>query len=296
MKVKEVIKLFVPPILLLLNRKIFPQKTSLVDVKKAEKEAKRLQNIAPNVVLNGKHQGERCFIVGSGTSIKEQNLDFLENEYTFVLNSTYLHPDFKKWKANYLVFSGVEWHKNILEASGYDIYREIEAHTDTEIVYLLNETDIEGVQKYNHLSNRQKYYFAYTKQASTIVGTETIDLAQPLWGGQNVAQLALQIAIGMGFKEIYLLGIDHDYILHKINKTFPNFYKEDESIAYKSNSKDDNTNLLYWFKTCVNLWSIYEKIQLLALHHKVKIFNSNRNSILDVFPYKSCHEISFKQD
>ena len=47
-----------------------------------------------NVELKDKHKGGRCFLLGSGPSIKDENLKPLKNEIVFALNNFYVHDDF----------------------------------------------------------------------------------------------------------------------------------------------------------------------------------------------------------
>lgn len=50
-----------------------------------------------------------------------------------------------------------------------------------------------------------------------------IDLTKLILGPQSVAILALQIAIYMGFNEIYLIGTEHDTLL---TREYRHFYDE----------------------------------------------------------------------
>ncbi|WP_222862399.1 hypothetical protein, partial [Campylobacter concisus] len=50
--------------------------------------------ILKNINLKDKHKGKRCFILGSGPSIKSEDLKPLKNEIVFALNNFYVHNDF----------------------------------------------------------------------------------------------------------------------------------------------------------------------------------------------------------
>src|SRR5690349_18838408 len=45
-----------------------------------------------NEVFRNLHKGRRCFIIGNGPSIKDQDLSPLANEITLVTNSFHVHP------------------------------------------------------------------------------------------------------------------------------------------------------------------------------------------------------------
>ena len=48
-----------------------------------------------NIELKGKYFGKRCFILGTGPSIKSQNMRLLRNEFIISLNNFFVHNDYK---------------------------------------------------------------------------------------------------------------------------------------------------------------------------------------------------------
>ena len=53
-------------------------------------------------ILN-RHQGERCFILGAGSSIAQQDLKKLVGECVISVSNTFVHPDFSRIKPRYHV-------------------------------------------------------------------------------------------------------------------------------------------------------------------------------------------------
>ena len=49
-----------------------------------------------------KHEGERCFIVANGPSLKHMNMDLLKNEFTIGMNRIYLMTAINGFIPNYL--------------------------------------------------------------------------------------------------------------------------------------------------------------------------------------------------
>jgi hypothetical protein len=49
---------------------------------------------------------------------------------------------------------------------------------------------------------------------------------------QSVTIMALEVALYMGFKNIYLLGCDHDWILHL--DTSRHFYEENQHVFVRA--------------------------------------------------------------
>lgn len=51
--------------------------------------------------LKNKHKGQRCFIVGSGPSLKVDDLNKLKDEVTFACNKIYLAFNDTSWRPTY---------------------------------------------------------------------------------------------------------------------------------------------------------------------------------------------------
>ena len=47
------------------------------------------------------HKGERCFIVGTGPSLRMEDVDMLKGEYTFAVNSCLTMYDKTEWRGTY---------------------------------------------------------------------------------------------------------------------------------------------------------------------------------------------------
>ena len=57
-----------------------------------------------NKELKDIHRGKRCFIMGTGPSIKDQNLLKLKDEYVFVVNNFWRHPQFKDIQPKFFAY------------------------------------------------------------------------------------------------------------------------------------------------------------------------------------------------
>jgi hypothetical protein len=142
---------------------------------------------------------DRCFIIGNGPSLNQTNLDLLGNEVTFATNGIFLKFDESKFRPTFFV---VEDH-----LVGEDRYREInelKGFTKLSPYYLSYcLEDGEDVIYYNHQS-RISYPqgFDFSTNAEEITYT-----------GCTVTFSCMQLAYYMGFKEIYLIGVDMSYVV-----------------------------------------------------------------------------------
>ena len=74
--------------------------------------------------LKNKYQGKRCFILGNGPSLKQQDLTLLKDEITFVSNWFVLHDKYEEINPDYYCICAheifgtptdtyVRWHENV---------------------------------------------------------------------------------------------------------------------------------------------------------------------------------------
>lgn len=152
--------------------------------------------------LKDKHKNERCFIIGNGPSLNLLDLTKLKNEITFGVNAIYLNYDKMHFHPTYYVV------EDYLVAE--DRASEINAYKGPEIKFF--GTFLEYVLKADE---------------KTIVTNTILDYSEPfiprfsknalrkLGVGGSVTFQCLQLAYYMGFKEVYLIGFDHNYAIPK---------------------------------------------------------------------------------
>ena len=92
------------------------------------------------------------------------------------------------------------------------------------------------------------------------------DVARVVYGGATVTYACIQIAVYMGFKEIYLLGVDCNYCKGSNSNYF--FWEQKADVM---NHKEDRMVLSY------------ESAREYADSHGIKIYNATRGGMLEVF-------------
>ena len=111
-----------------------------------------------------------------------------------------------------------------------------------------------------------------------------------LVGTDTVSIYALMTAIYMGFDEIYLLGIEHNYFLkpEENHRFFQNAIHQKDQIKRISstlNHKSYNTFLLEGTAKIFNLYLLLDK------NSNCKIYNTSKDSLLDIFDFKNFKKI-----
>ncbi|MDH5605260.1 MAG: DUF115 domain-containing protein [Anaerolineae bacterium] len=141
--------------------------------------------------LKNIHQGERCFIIGNGPSLKLTDVSKLRGEFTFGMNRIY--PAFKDWGFETSYFVSIN--DLVIEQCAEDI-REL------------------PVPKF--LSWRARKYLTPTADTTFLHTTYTgpkfsTDARGRMWEGATVTYIAMQLAFHMGFEKVILIGVDHSF-------------------------------------------------------------------------------------
>jgi len=142
--------------------------------------------------LYNTHSGERCFIMGNGPSLRQTDLTKLRSEFTFGLNRIYL------------IFPELGFTTSCLVSVN-----------DLVLEQCAGEMKALNLPKY--LTWRSRGWFADDPQAVFIdtdfTGSENFstETSDRLFEGFTVTYVALQLAFHMGFSEIILIGVDHNF-------------------------------------------------------------------------------------
>lgn len=167
---------------------------------------KEWQSILHGLQLKDKHKGQRCFLIGNGPSLCAEDLELLKGEVTFAANRIFKIFKDTSWRPtyyfciDYMVYGLDHEEINTIEADlrFVPLERSLAAgRIYDEITYynrVVNCTKIQNGQ----IQISDKYDFSF-------------DSEDRVYGGQTVLYDALQMAVYMGFSEIYLLGVDFSY-------------------------------------------------------------------------------------
>jgi len=137
------------------------------------------------------HRGQRCFIIGNGPSLQQTDLKKLKNEYTFGMNRIYLgFPEMGFQTSYFLTVNSL-----VIEQCAEDIRRL----SMPRFVCWRSHKDIGPAPDLN---------FLHTTYTGPKFAT---DARGRLWEGATVTYIALQLAYHMGFQQVILIGVDHNY-------------------------------------------------------------------------------------
>ena len=147
-----------------------------------------------------KYSGKRCFIVGNGPSLTCDDLDKISSygDFSFGCNRIYILFDKTKWRPSFYVNQDPKVIRGCIE--------EINALDSNQVKFIkaLGKTEYE-------VPGAIYYDFHLTYRFNKKIPKFSDDAVGGLYNGYTVTYTALQLAVYMGFKEIYLLGCDCNY-------------------------------------------------------------------------------------
>ena len=235
--------------------------------------------LAQNRDLKDAQKGKKCFILATGPSIKNQNLSKLEGQLCISLSNFFVHPNFKKIKPEYHIF--VASHSPVSDEQYTTWFRDAEKHFPEGQKVLVSFTDKYLIDKYN-LFKKQKVYY-YLVGDIRLGCLKSVNFTKQLPAIQTSAHLGIYLAFYLGCKELYLLGCDHDWLLHFGESR--HFYEEKNNVMTKLGYTGWHS-FEVTLKSYMNLWKIYREIKEYADKKTVLIYNSTPKSLLDIFPSK----------
>jgi len=235
--------------------------------------------LAANQSLYNRHARERCFILATGPSIKSQPLHLLAGENCIGVSNFFVHPDYAAIRPRYQCVA--PFHAPITEEAWQTWLADMAIRTlDAEMVFML--PDVERNARKGYFGGRVVHHIQPGAPLSQLE-SQGVDLTRAVPSPQSVTIMALYAAVYMGFSEIYLLGCDHDWILH-LNQS-RHFYAESQHALNRDGYNEwFNDGIDSYFKDYVTLWSQYRAVGKAAGMRNARIFNATKGGMLDVFP------------
>src|SRR6266540_4125227 len=192
---KQTLKQITPPFLWNFARATNDSIRRIPELPAAYLHPWRRESIRRLAALKDIHKGKRAFIIANGPSLKYTDMSKLKNEITFCMNRIYLMFPELGFSTTYL-------------------------SVVNDLVIEQTASDLAALMMPKFLSWRSRRFFPsnllmtqlptflYTTYESPSFST---DVRGRVWEGATVTNVTLQLAFHMGFKQVILIGLDHNY-------------------------------------------------------------------------------------
>lgn len=228
----------------------------------------------------GKYQGKRCFLVGNGPSLTPEDLDLIADEYSFGCNMIYKIFEKTRWRPTFHCMVDVMFGRELAQEFADNVKGEFftSYHTYRQMpVKPMNTT----------------YAYSY-KQDDYQVSRNF--LAYYIPSGSTVMTYMLELAMFMGFEDIYLMGVDCTSSLKKGGHCIPNYTSsqitQNDLDRIRKRLRDpsltaDDVAQYYHDRSMF----CYRQLKGKADGKGVRIWNATRGGMLEVYPRKQLEEI-----
>jgi hypothetical protein len=234
---------------------------------------------ARNAIFKNKHQGQRCFVIATGPSLKTQDISPLENEITFVMSGFWQHPVLDRWQPTYYCLSDPVYFDGSEPMKKFFTSLTARSNQSTFFVPLFARR----VVKEQQLLPSDRTYLVAFRGDLNHEKLEDLDFAKPIPSAWTVSQFCLMAAIYMGCSPIYLLGFDHDWLSHR--GTYRHFYEGlgglEEHPEVRPELKDHSYKVV--MECALVIWRGYESLLALARRKGIRILDATNGGFLDVF-------------
>ena len=250
--------------------------------------------ISKNSKFKNIHQGKRCFILGSGPSMKTADLSGLATEHVIALNSFFLHPqlnsvlDKKGPQKYYLVPPN---HPPQTRQDWIETLKQMEVKFENPLTMFwgidFNKNNWKDlIEEENLFKGFDLNYFfcGINIRDGYRFNAKHINPTGLTFSASNALINGLAMALYMGFSEIFLLGFEHNHICVKSANEYrfydssPHLEKE-KSIDFGPNTANDlNFNIL-----ANNYFTFKIYLEMETKFPSQKIINLTPGGILDVF-------------
>lgn len=215
-------------------------------------------------------KGKRIFIIGNGPSLTFEDLDILHQhkEVCIACNRLYRAYDQTSFRADFYLISD----QYVIEDFGEEL-GNIPGHLFIGDGYHLEKPDF-VMKEIQYYHDKYPAFFPNYPKFSE-------DFSQGFFRGGTILYSGLQLAVYLGVKEIYLIGVDHNFsyssIVTEENHFISNYFTKEEKEKYKSKEYQAIT----YEKD--NVTKAYEAAELYSKKHGFKIYNATRGGKLEVF-------------
>lgn len=224
------------------------------------------------------HKNKKCFVVGNGPSLLLEDLEKIQRAGYVTFASNYIFKCYENtsWRPNYYF---------VFDTNGIRRFLQ-----DENIVNIIS-SNCDNIFSYNYMDENTKKIdnlITCNYICSNEVPMFSSDCERQVYSGKSVSYAMLQVAIYMGFSEIYLLGMDH---------SFSTEVKADATVIHNNvqdHAKElDCGSVSYFYVDEVT--KAYLVAKKYADEHGVKIYNATRGGKLEVFERIDFEELINKE-
>jgi len=248
----------------------------------------RLVSLIPHTYLNANmkavksyrnlHSGDSCFIIGSGPSLSSSDLDKIQGNYSFAVNHIFNVFGETNWRPTY-------YYNQEINLNNGDVFLNEICNSEFANEFPFSFFPVTSKKNMKKISEKWDCRFLpvfmdFCEYDRKDVENFSTDISSIVYHAYSSLYSVMQIAVYMGFKKIYLLGIDGRYSPGRYH-----FYPPDDA---------DVDNFLNNDRMCILNDGIsmgFQGMYRASLEYGISIVNCSENSSVTLFPYRSLDDV-----
>lgn len=224
------------------------------------------------------HRGKRCFLIGNGPSLVAEDLNKIKNEYSMAANKIFQ------------AFSNTEWRPTYYFCDDGILCKELFSKKESLKEVLLEckagfSSTKHSLYKYRKEEDMSNLFFYESRNTidreGDIIPLFSEECSKCVYTCYTIVYAMYQIAMYMGFTEIYLLGMDFSFTQEVNSKgeivVHKNIKRNHSDLLDELNMKKENMPRPYI------ILEGHKIAKEFAESHGVKIYNATRGGKLEVF-------------
>ncbi|MGG7620233.1 6-hydroxymethylpterin diphosphokinase MptE-like protein [Bacillus coreaensis] len=221
------------------------------------------------------HSGESCFIIGNGPSLTAEDLNKIKNQVSFSSNRINLFLDEAEWRPYYYTF--------IDGRMAINFFDEIYNMKKQQMFVVVTDAGYTSLKK--QFVKDCIFLRSYHEHEKNGLPKFSEDLSKKMHTHGTVTYANIQLAIYMGFKNIYLIGVDNNYAINRQKDGTIEINKELIGKDYFNESYyNSNENAKQLPNNVYAMTQAYLSAKQYCDQKGIKIYNSTRGGKLEVFP------------
>lgn len=222
--------------------------------------------------LHDKYKGKIAFIIGNGPSLRIEDLEKLHEKGIYSFGANRIN----------LIYNKTHWRPNCYVAIDLQIYRNHDSTIFKQIaenleLYFLSKDVYRGINKSMYKNN---ILFFHSQPNSYYRGVTEFsdDVIKYVVDGFTVTYTSIQMARYMGFKAVYLLGVDCNYAKTTI-KNGKVINKGGNTSYFTKDYDPKNSNIGY----VEGMFQAYQIAEQYSKGKDFKVYNASRGGVLEIF-------------
>lgn len=240
---------------------------------------KHFEHFEGHQLINYKdiHKGRRCFIIGNGPSLCADDLTKIKEngDITFAFNRIFHIFSDTEWRPTYYLSQDVQ----ILKSS-VDELKQLDCQT--KFIPIQSKW-------YDGVNIEDANYFNLSTKDSELYPSFSTDISKSVSISKTVVYTAIQFAVYMGIKEIYLIGVDHHF---RVSQNSNGDIIVDNTVKdYFSDKYNDDLLKMNWIPNTDESTYTYISGLNYSKTYGFRIYNATRGGKLEVFERRNFDDL-----